>query len=99
MAGHQKTIHNLPSDHVFLHDLGNVRLRAGPIPDAFGVDNNTGTILAVVQTPRLVGPDNPLQPEAIHFLLHKFLKPDGSTVGAASSRIALRPLIDAHEDV
>src|SRR5438552_18972660 len=99
MAWHQEPLHNLPSDDVLLHDLGHVRLGAGPVPDAFRVYDDAGPVLAVIQTTGLVRPNDPFEPQPVHFLLHELLQPDRSPVRAAPAGITLRTLIDAHEDV
>src|SRR5438309_11656638 len=99
MAGHQEPLDDLPSDDVLLHDLGHVRLGAGPVPDAFGVHDDAGPVLAVIQTTGLVRPNDPFEPQPVHFLLHELLQPDRSAVRAAPAGITLRTLIDAHEDV
>src|SRR2546426_11727801 len=99
MAWHQEPLDDLPSDDVLLHDLGHVRLGAGPVPDAFRVHDDAGPVFAVIQAAGLVRPDDPFEPQPVHFLLHELLQTDRSVVRAAPTRIALRTLIDAHEDV
>src|SRR5439155_2548498 len=99
MAGHKEALHDLPSDDVLLHDLGHVRLGAGPVPDAFRVYDDAGPVFAVIQTTGLVRPDDPFEPQPVHFLLHELLQSDRSVVRAAPAGIALRTLVDAHEDV
>src|SRR3989454_7217811 len=90
MAWHQEPLDDLPSDDVLLHDLGHVRLGAGPVPDAFGVHDDAGPVLAVIQTTGLVRPNDPFEPQPVHLLLHELLQPDRSPVRAAPAGVTLR---------
>src|SRR5437667_11624460 len=76
MAWHQEPLDDLPSDDVLLHDLGHVRLGAGPVPDAFRVYDDAGPVLAVIQTTGLVRPNDRFEPQPVHFTPHGPLQPD-----------------------
>jgi hypothetical protein len=99
VAGHQQPIHDFAVHDMSLHDLSDVGFRTNPVPDSLGVDHNTGSVLAVIQTPGFIRAHAPPQSEPFHLLLKKGVQALGSLVRAAAPRIALWPLVLADENV
>ena len=99
MTGHEQPFNDLTLLNVPLHDFGHIRFRSDPIPDALGIDHHARPILAVIQASRLIGPDRSFQAESLDLFFEKGLKPLGSVIGAAATRVVFGPLVHADKDV
>ena len=99
MSRHQQAVYNFAADDMVDQDLSNVGLRPRPIPDAFGVDDDTRAVLAMIEASRLVGANDAFKPEPVYFLFHKLLKAHRTVIRARPPWVALGTLVDAHEDV
>jgi hypothetical protein len=86
-------------DEVFLNDLVDVLQLNKAVPDGFGIDDNGGTVLALVQAPSLVGTNLVLQPGLLQCVLEggfELLSAPGATAWAGGAFVAL---VGADKDV
>jgi hypothetical protein len=99
MARHQEPLDDLAFENVSLHDFGDIGFGSYPVPGSLGIDDDTGTILTMVQTPGLISSNGSLEAEPLHLFFKEGLKSLRALIGAASLRVAFRTLIDAHKNV
>lgn len=99
VIGHEQAFHQFTFDHVPFHNFRHVGFIPHPIPDAFRINDDAGAIFAMIQTPRFVGTDDTFEPEALDFLFEEGVQFHGPVIGAAPSRVALGPLINANENM
>ncbi len=99
MPRHQQAFDQFTLDHVPFHDFSDVGLVPDPIPDAFRINDDAGTIFTMIQTPCLIGTDDAFEPEPLDFLFEERVKFHGPVIGTAPSRVALGPLINANENM
>ena len=99
VPGHEQAFHQFSLDHVPFHNFRDVGFIPDPIPDAFRINDDAGPIFAMIQTPCLIGANNAFEPETLNLLLEERVEFRGPVVGAAPSRVALGPLINAHENM
>ena len=99
MSGHEQPFDQFTLDHVSFHNFSDVGFAPDPIPDAFRINHDAGTIFAMIQTPCLVGTDGALETEALNFLLEERVQFRGPVIGTAPFRVPLGPLIDANENM
>src|SRR5438105_14581511 len=84
---------------MLFHNFGDIGFRSSPVPHPFGIHDNAGTILAVIETPGLIGANDAFETQPVYFHFHKFLEPNRAAIGAAPTRVALGTLVNAHKDV
>ena len=99
VPGHEQAFHQFSLDHVSFHNFRDVGFIADPIPDALRINDDAGTIFAMIQAPGLVGTDDAFEAKALNFLLEECVKLRGTVIGTAPSRVTLGPLINANEDM
>ncbi len=99
MAGHEEAFDDFPLENVAFDDFSHVRLGPNPIPHAFRVDDDAGTICAVIETSGFVGTDEPLEVVTFEFLLEKGMQLLAPTVCTAAAWIVLRAPVDADKNV
>ena len=99
MSRHQQAFNQFTLDYVSFHNFCDVGFIPHPIPDAFRINDDAGTILAMIQTPCLVGTDDAFEPESLDFLFEEGVQFRGPVIGTAPSRVALGPLIHANENM
>ena len=58
MIGHEKAFDDFTLKDVTLDDFRDIGLSSHPIPDAFRVDHDARSVLAMVQTAGLIGADD-----------------------------------------
>ncbi len=99
MSRHEQTFNQFTFDHVSFHNFSDVGFIPHPIPDAFRINDNAGTIFTMIQTACLIRADNAFEPESLDFLFEERVQFHGSVVGTAPSRVTFGPLINADEDM
>jgi hypothetical protein len=99
MIRHEQAFDYFALHYVTFHNFRHIGFGSHPIPDAFRVDDNAGTIFAVIQTACLIGSNPSFQPYSLDFFLEKRVQMLRSLVGATSAGIILGSLVDAHEYV
>ena len=78
-------------DEMFLDDLVDVLQLNEAVPDRFRIDNNGGAVLALVQTPGLIGTNLVLQPGLLQSILEggfELLSAPGATAWAGGALVA-----------
>ena len=99
VPGHEQAFDQFTLDHVSFHNFRDVGFAPDPIPDALRINDDAGTVFAMIQTPGLIGPDDALEPEPLDFLFEERVQFRGPVIGTAPSRVALGPLINANENM
>jgi hypothetical protein len=56
-----QSLHGLAAHNVRVNDFVNVRFGHAPVPNCLRVDHDIRTVLALIETARLVGPHSPLK--------------------------------------
>src|SRR5579859_1730278 len=87
------------ADNMRLDDFVHVSLGDMSVPDRVWVDHKVWPMLALIETPGLVGTHFAFQSALGQFLLKQLLQPRFRLGIAASSRMSRRPLVPANEDV
>ncbi len=96
---HEQALDQFALDHVSFHNFRDVGFVPDPIPDAFRINDDAGTIFAMIQTTGLVGPDDALESKPVDFPFEERMQFHGPVIGTAPSRVALGPLINANENM
>lgn len=89
----------LPTYDVRLDDLIDIRFRDVAVPNRFGIDDDVGSVLTLVEAARLVGPDLPFETALGQLLLEQLLQFGFRLRIATATRVSLRTLVPAHENV
>ena len=96
---HQQALHDFASADMSLHDLGDICLRADPVPRPFGIDHHAGTVFAMIKAACLVRAHRPFKAQPFDFFLEEGLQALGAQGRAAATRIIRGALIDANKNV
>ncbi len=99
MSRHEKTFHQFPLDDVPFHNFSDVGFAPDPVPDSFRINDDTWTILTVIQTSGLVGTDATFESEPPDFLLEERVEFHRSVVGATTPRVFFWSLINTYKNM
>jgi len=97
--GKAQTLHGTPLNEVLLDDLVDVAGVNIAVPDGLGVDDNNGTVLALIQAAGLVGTDLVLEACVFDCILKRGFQLLGALRKAAGSGGRLVPLVGANKDM
>jgi hypothetical protein len=96
---HQQALYDLAVDQVLLDDLGDIFDGDTAIPDLLGIHDNRHTVLALIETSRVVGADRLRQSAGLELGLEAVAHVDPTLVLAGPAGMIRCALVDAHEHV
>jgi len=99
MPGHQQPLDHLPFENMTFHEFRDIGFGSDPIPGALGINDDTGAVFAVIQTPGLVGANGSFYAKTLDFFFEEGMQTFRSEIGTTAARIALRALIDTDKNM
>ena len=96
---HEESFDKLSLDDVTLHDFLDVRLGGHSVPDAFRIDDDAGSLSAIVQAPRFIRADDSFQVQPLGLLLETSMQGFRTEFGATAARVVGLPFIRTDENV
>jgi len=97
--GQHQALDGFAANYVRVDDLVHIGGRYAAIPDGIGIDDQVGSVLALVKAAGLVRAHFPLQATLGQFLLKKLLEAGCSAGITAAAGMSHWPLIAADKDV
>jgi hypothetical protein len=97
--GQSKAFDGDSVNEVGLHDLFHVRRLDEAVPDALRIDDDRGTVFALIKAAGLVDPDVGVQPRLLTTCLEGLPNGDRVATTTAAARVAFRPFVGADKYV
>ena len=94
-----KTLHRFPANDVRVDYLVDVGFGDVAVPDSLRIDDHCWTVLALVETARLVGAHSAFQPKLRQLLLEEFLQSSLGGRITASSGMPRGTLVSADKNM
>ncbi len=98
-VGDLKALNGPATENVLLDNLFGIGQSHAAVPHAFGIHDNRGTMLALIEAPGLVGTHRRLGTGDRQKALEFAMEERGTRRVATATRVSFRPLITANEDV